>query len=74
MENEIICPHCQKTIANNAVVDSAAKGENLGSTFVICDCGERITFWNITAQLRDQKTVDKRLQNWVHTLIKTPVS
>ncbi len=70
MENQIKCPKCGRTISNNAVVDSAVNKENLGSTFVICECGERITFWHITAQLRDQKKVGRRIQNWFHGLTK----
>jgi hypothetical protein len=58
MENQITCPHCKRTISNNPVIESAVKGENLGSTFLICECGEKITYWAITAQLRDQKSWD----------------
>ncbi len=70
MENQIKCPNCGKTISNNPVVDSAAKGDDLGSTFVICDCGERITFWAITAQLRDQKKPGAKIQNWFRSFSK----
>jgi hypothetical protein len=68
---QITCPHCGKKIVNNAVVNSAANKENLGSTFVICDCGERITYWAITAQLREQKTLGNRFKNWFHSLSKS---
>ena len=27
MENQIVCPHCKKTIANNPVIDDASKEE-----------------------------------------------
>jgi hypothetical protein len=57
MENQITCPHCNRTISNNPVADSTAKGEDKGSTFIICESGEKITFWAITAQLRDQKSL-----------------
>jgi hypothetical protein len=72
MENQITCPNCKRTISNNPVVDSAAKGEShaMGSEFVICECGERISFWAITAQLRDQKTPVKRIQDWFRSLSK----
>ena len=66
MENQITCPHCNRTISNNPVIDSAAKGEDKGSTFFICECGEKITFWAITAQLRDQKKPAARIKNWFH--------
>jgi len=66
MENQITCPQCKRKISNNPVVDSAAKGENhaMGSEYVICECGERISFWAITAQLRDQKKPVERALNW----------
>jgi hypothetical protein len=70
MENQIICPHCKRTISNNPVLDSAVNKENLGSTFIICECGERITYWAITAQLREQKTFGRRIQNWLRNLFK----
>jgi hypothetical protein len=73
MENQITCPSCKRTISNNPVVDSAAKGEDhvMGSEFVICECGERISFWAITAQLREQKKPVARFQNWLHSLSKS---
>ena len=70
MEAYIVCPHCKKTISNNPVIDSAAKGEDRGSTFVTCDCGEKITFWAVTAQLRDQKKPVARFLNWFRSLSK----
>lgn len=44
MENHITCPNCKKTIMNDPIIDQAAEGKDLGSTFVTCDCGEKITF------------------------------
>jgi len=70
MENQITCPNCGKTITNNPVIDSAAKKENLGDTFIICDCGERITFWAITAQLRNQMNPVERLRAWFQSFSK----
>ena len=72
MENHITCPACKRTISNNPVVDSAARGEEhtMGSEYVICECGERISFWAITAQLRDQKKPVARFRNWVNGLSK----
>ncbi len=67
MGNQIVCPNCKKTISN-PMIDAAVNGEGLGSQSFNCDCGERITFWQITAQLRDQKTIGHRFQNWVRTL------
>jgi hypothetical protein len=68
MENQIVCPHCKKTISNNSVIDDAAKGTGSDTQSINCDCGEKITYWQITAQLRDQKTLGWRFQNWVRTL------
>jgi len=70
MENQITCPHCKKTIVNNALVDSADKGSGHGVDYIICECGERITYWAITAQLREQKTLGRRFQNWLKTFSK----
>jgi len=70
MENQIICPHCKRTISNDPVIDSAAKGTDSISGFIICECGERITYWAITAQLREQKTFGRKIQNWFHGLSK----
>ena len=72
MENQITCPQCKRTITNNPVVDSAARGEDhaMGSEYVICECGERISFWAITAQLRDQKSFGRKIQNWFHAIAR----
>jgi hypothetical protein len=70
MANQITCPKCGKLITDNPIIDSAANGNGLGSTFIICDCGERITFWAITAQLRAQKAPAQRFQNWLQGLFK----
>jgi hypothetical protein len=73
MENQIICPACKRTITNNPVVDSAAKGEDhkMGSQFVNCECGERISFWAITAQLREQKKPVARIIDWFRNFSKS---
>jgi len=72
MENHITCPNCKRTIMNNPVIDSAFKGEDhkMGSEYVICECGERISFWAITAQLRDQKKPVERVLNWIRGFSK----
>ena len=69
MENQITCPQCKRTIVNNSVVDSAAQGgdHSMGSEYVICECGERISFWAITAQLRNQKKPVARVLNWIRS-------
>jgi hypothetical protein len=73
MENQIVCPDCKRTISNNPVIDSAAKGEDhtMGSEYVTCECGERISFWAITAQLRDQKKPVARILHWFQSFSKS---
>jgi hypothetical protein len=68
MENLIVCPNCKKMISNNDIINDAAKGEGLTKRHMVCDCGEKITYWQITAQLRDQKTFGKKFHNWVQAL------
>jgi hypothetical protein len=64
MGNEITCPRCGKTISDSSFVDSAETGEGQGTDFYVCECGERISFWAATAQLRDQKKLSTRISNW----------
>jgi hypothetical protein len=69
--NSITCPQCKKTIANDPLVDAAAIGEGDGTQFIVCgDCGERITFWDISDRLRAQKTIGSRIGKWWQTVIK----
>jgi hypothetical protein len=68
MENQIVCPHCKKSISNNSIIEDAAKGAGSDRQSIICDCGEKITYWQITAQLRDQKKLGRRFQNWVRAI------
>ncbi len=72
MENQITCPACKRTIMNNPVIDSAAKGgdQTIGSEYVICECGERISFWAITAQLREQEKPVEKVRNWFRSFSK----
>jgi uncharacterized radical SAM superfamily Fe-S cluster-containing enzyme len=74
MENQIqiICPHCKRTQPDSPVIDSAVRGEFHGSTFITCECGETITFWAITAQLRKQNTLGKRIKKWFHNFSNRP--
>lgn len=68
MENHVVCPRCKAKITHNSVIDDAAKGEGADTQSLRCECGERITYWQATAQLRKQKTLSWRLQNWVRNL------
>ena len=70
MGNQITCPHCGRTISDNPLVDSAATGEGQSTDSYTCECGERISFWAATAQLRDQKKLSRRILNWFRGLSK----
>ncbi len=72
MENQITCPHCQRIIFNNPIIEDAAKHEGSDTQFLICECGERITYWQITDQLRNQKKISTRIQNRFPGLFKSP--
>jgi hypothetical protein len=68
MENQIVCPKCKKTISNNPVIEDVAKGEGSSGQTIQHDCGERITYWQISTQLREQKTFGWKFQTWVRSL------
>jgi transcription initiation factor TFIIIB Brf1 subunit/transcription initiation factor TFIIB len=70
MKSQIVCPNCKKVIANNSIIDDAEKRAGSDTQFIICDCGEKITYWQITTQLRNQKKLGRRIQNWFHGLSK----
>jgi hypothetical protein len=70
MNNQIVCPHCGKKISNNSVIDDAANGKGSDEQFLICDCGERITYWQIDSQLREQNSFQKKLSNWFAALFQ----
>jgi hypothetical protein len=69
--NQITCPKCKKTISNDPLIEAAVTGAGNGSQNIICECGERITFWAITAQLREQKTASRRIQNWFRSFSRS---
>jgi hypothetical protein len=68
MENQIVCPRCKKTISNLPIIDDAAKNEGSNKQTLLCECGERLTYWQVRAQLREQKTFGVRFQNWIRSL------
>jgi hypothetical protein len=70
MDNEISCPNCQRKITRNPIIEEAAKGEGSDNQFLICECGERITYWQITAQLRNQEKISAKIQTWLDGLLK----
>lgn len=70
MLNQITCPKCKRTITNNSIIEDAAKGEGSNKRSITCDCGESITYWQITAQLREQKKLGRRIRKWFDGLFK----
>jgi hypothetical protein len=66
MENQvaIICPSCKTTITNHPLIESAVTGKGQTSEFLVCECGQKLTFWAITAQLRDQQKFGTKVNNW----------
>jgi hypothetical protein len=68
MEKQIACPNCNKKYANNLVIEDAAAGKGSSMRFIVCECGERMTYWQITAQLKEQNTISYRFKNWIHSL------
>jgi DNA-directed RNA polymerase subunit RPC12/RpoP len=70
MENYVICPNCNKTISNDPIIEAAARKDYSESRSITCDCGQRITYWAITAQLREQQTLGRRFHNWFQNTFK----
>ena len=69
MDNQITCPNCKKIINNEPLIDIAVRQSGSGSQSITCDCGERITYWAITAQLRKQKTLGWKFRTWLRTIV-----
>lgn len=68
MENQIVCPKCKKTIGISALISDEAKGQGSYSRHLLCDCGEKISYWGIAAQLQDHKKMSWKFQNWIRSL------
>ena len=66
MENQINCPNCKRIIANNPIIEDAAKRQGSDIQSMTCECGERITYWQITEQLRRQKSFGSKIGNLFH--------
>lgn len=71
MEEHIVCPNCNRVITNKSIISEAAKGEGSAEQSLTCDCGERLSYWQITAQLRNQKTTVNKLKTWARTLFRS---
>jgi hypothetical protein len=72
MDHLITCPNCQRKITRDPIIEDAAKGLGSDNRFILCECGERITYWQITAQLRNQKTTGRKIQTLFQGLFKGP--
>jgi len=70
MKTEIIkCQHCGKVVAaDEPLIALARSGKGDSSQFITCECGEKITFWGITAQLRNQNKLWYKLSAWFQGL------
>jgi hypothetical protein len=68
MENQIICPKCKKMIVISAIISDEAQGEGSFSRHLLCDCGERISYWRIAAQIQEHKRMSWKFQNWIQSL------
>ena len=66
MENQITCPNCKRILANNAIIEDAAKRLGSDRQSITCECGERITYWQIAEQLRKQVSLGTKIQNLFH--------
>ena len=66
----ITCPHCGRIIADDPLIAAAVTGKGEASQAITCECGETISFWAITAQLREQKKLGLRIRNWFRALFK----
>ena len=45
MEHQITCPNCQRKITGDPIIEDAAKGLGSDNRFILCECGERISYW-----------------------------
>ena len=70
METVITCPNCQRKITGSPIIEDAAKGVGSDTQFLHCECGERISYWQITALLRNQKTTSLKIQSFFQGLFK----
>ena len=65
----IKCPNCGKVVSpDDPLIALARSGEGESTQHITCECGEEITFWGITAQLREQNTRWHRFVSWVRSI------
>lgn len=68
MNNQITCPKCKRTILISDAISAEAKGEGVFSRKLICECGEKISYWGIATQLHKHKRMIWKIQNWIRSL------
>ncbi len=66
----VTCPQCGRMITDDPLIALAVSGEGKASQFIKCECGNQISFWAVTAQLRNQKKMGPRLSAWFRSLFK----
>jgi hypothetical protein len=67
MVNQVVCPKCKKVYTNTPIIKDAANREGSATQSITCECGERITYWQITDQLREHETMGWKFKIWVRS-------
>jgi hypothetical protein len=62
MASQIVCPNCKRTISGSPILEDAESGKGLDARILLCECGEKLNYWQISSLLREQRTVRRRLQ------------
>jgi hypothetical protein len=65
MENKLKCPNCNIALPNSPVLEAAVNNSGYGIDIVMCECGEKLTYWDITDQLKKQKKRSWKIKNWM---------
>ena len=66
----ITCPEFGRIITDDPLIALAVSGKGQASEFIKCECGNQISFWAATAQLREQKKLGQRIRNWFQATFK----
>jgi len=59
---QITRPYCKKIIAIDPIIEDAAKRQGSDARAISCECGQKITYWQIATLLSEQKTLGARVQ------------
>jgi hypothetical protein len=76
MATQVIkCKQCGKVVAaDEPLIALARSGQGDSSQFITCECGEKITFWGITAQIREQNKPWYKFIHWVQRMFNKQVT